>query len=97
MKSIVNEAPEKKILLLSVHIAKMEAQEEMEISEKLHLKNVRRQIEHDQQDSENHNKKLFNRSKTFDRNICELKVYYHCQLKIVHHFFVFVYVSGFYL
>jgi len=52
----------------------MKAQEEMVMSEELHLEVVRCQIEYDEQDSVNHNTKLHKTSESLNRKICELKV-----------------------
>ncbi|XP_046455142.1 dynein regulatory complex protein 9-like [Daphnia pulex] len=73
LKSVLNEAPGKKIPLLSVHIAEMKAQEEMVMSEKLHLEDVLGQIECDEQDLVNHNMQLHKTSESLNRQICELK------------------------
>nr|CAH0108553.1 unnamed protein product [Daphnia galeata] len=73
LKSIINGAKEIKISFLSVHIGKIKAGEEMEISENFYLENFRWQIECDEQDAKNYNFKILNASKTLNRQICELK------------------------
>jgi hypothetical protein len=52
----------------------MKTQEEMVMSEKLHLEDVLGQIECDEQDLVNHNMQLHKTSESLNRQICELKV-----------------------
>ena len=87
LKSIINGAKEIKISFLSVHIGKIKAREEMEISENFYLENFRLQIECDEQDAENSNFKILNASKTLNRQICELKVIIYCSTQFLNEYF----------
>ena len=87
LKSIINGAKEIKISFLSVHIGKIKAREEMEISENFNLENFQWQIECDEQDAKNYNFKILNASKTLNRQICELKVIIYCSTQFLNEYF----------
>lgn len=62
----------------------MKAQEEMAMSEKLHLEDVRGQIECDEQHLVNLNMQLHKTSESLNRQICELKVTtFNFQIQII--------------
>lgn len=76
LKAVMSETSrEKKMLLLSHHIAETESQLTIEISERQYQESLKSQLDHHEKDFENQKAKLFKTSEILNSKIMELKVF----------------------